>query len=194
MTVWTEPANFDVGELIDHTKMNTYWRDNLKHLREYIPAPFPYTLDPRNHYVSGIASTATRCYYGRVRGVGSVGTIYFNVALASGTISVAVFSNTGAGRAARPNTRLQTSGSVACPAAGSAAVALGGSVTIDPPHGEHWFAFSTSGVMNLFGTGATYRDSNLGAGLGYRENIHPAPATATASPTAIVGVPMLVGG
>ena len=192
MTDWTNPPTQEVGHLTSVADLNTYLRDNLKNIYERITGPFPFNLDPRNFHNVTQTLVATTTYYGRTRGVGAVDSVAFRVQTAAGNVSVALYDNTGSGRSARPNTRLQTSGSVACPAAGSADVALGGTTTITAPC-AHWLALSCSGAPVLLGTGSNPVDSSLGSGLSYREAVHPAPATATATPTAIIAPPMLIG-
>lgn len=189
---WTAPRAYPVALLVDADDLNTYWRDNFNHLRATLSAPAipcTYTLDNWGGNTQTLA--ATTCYYGRVRGGGTVDSVAFHVTTSAGDVSVAVYDNTGAARSARPNSRQQTSGAVACPAAGAADVALGGSVAVTP--GDHWLAISASSTPVLAGGSENPAASNLGAGLAYRETAHPAPASASATPTAIINQPLLIG-
>lgn len=198
MTAWTSPREWNVGESLDtlnyETLWNTHHRDNFNHLREVASGvPCPVTFDLRMLESTTNTLVANACFYGRSRGVGTVDSIAFQVTTSIGNISVAVYSNTGSGRSAAPNSRLQTSGSVACPASGAADVALGGSVSVDAS-GNYWLAISSSGAPVLVGmNGSLAFDSNLAAGLGAREaSAHPAPATASPSASSM-RIPMLVG-
>lgn len=148
----------------------------------------PMTLDPRNNQATLAAfGAANRCQYGRVGTGGTITGIMIDVGTSSGNISVAVYRNTGTGSAARPGTRVATSGAVACPATGNQTVSLGGSVTVQP---GDWFGFSCDNTTATF-----RRQTNTGMNplslLGQEASAHPAPATATAAATGATY--MLVG-
>jgi hypothetical protein len=102
---------------------------------------FPFTIDP----VIGsefVVASANMGRFARVHGNGSVSSLKFRVGTQSGNISVAVYSNSGTGRAALPGTRQRTSGSVACPAAGNASVSVGTALLVTDS--DFWFAISVS--------------------------------------------------
>jgi hypothetical protein len=199
MTDWTEPRDWPVDHLVDATDLNTYLRDNLRHIRETIALPAPATHDPRQ-FIGGAGFNTTGLanltYFGRVRGSGSVNQIVFWVATSAGNVSVAVYDNVlqfaGAdGRWNIPNTRLATSGSVACPAVGQASISLGATIAVES--GQHWFALSQDNVAATFsGSGGWIIGSNMAAGISGTVNGHPAPAGPLA-PLWSFNVPAMTG-
>jgi hypothetical protein len=106
----------------------------------------------------GTANT-TRFY--RVIEGGTISKIRINVVVQSGNIAVAVYSNSGSGLAATPGTRLATSGSVACPAAGINDVSLGSTVTV--AIGD-WLAIGADNTTATFYGSNGGGDGNLSAG------------------------------
>ena len=146
------------------------------------------TIDPR---VGGGAATwpaANRCAFVRLRDGGPINAVGFEVAVSSGNVSVAAYSNTGTGRAAAPGPRLATSGSVACPAAGFATVALGSTISVEA---GDWLALSVDNVTASI-VRNTAGSANLVAGLaGYQASAFPCPTTPTIGGTSII--PVLLG-
>jgi len=122
-----------------------------------LPAPagfgFPFTDYPGNTaaITVGIAGQARyrRCIEG-----GTISKVGFHVAVTSGFVSVAVFRNTGAGRAGKPGALLAASAAVACPGVGYGEVALGATVTVKA---GDWLAISVDNTTATFTgiTGAT---------------------------------------
>lgn len=100
------------------------------------------------------------------------------VGASSGNISVAAYTNSGTGMSAAPTGgRLATSGAIACPAGGNAAVSLGSSIT---PNLGDWVALSADNTTATFqrpdttGSSATL----LLPGWGSRQlSAHPLPST-----------------
>lgn len=135
----------------------------------------PWSFDPAQTHADLTVGAANRGWWYRVRGGATITKIGIHVQTSSGNICVAVYANTGSGRAATPGARLATSGSVACPAAGYAEVALGASV--DVANGNHWLyvgADNTTAQLKA----ATPAPSALLQGLsGYSDSgAFPAPS------------------
>lgn len=188
---YTDPQSWPVALLVDAADMNTYVRDNLNHVRHTAAGQVPATIPVRRFRNSTQTLTATRTYYGRVHGGGSVSVshLHFEVATSAGNVSVATYDTSSTARSAVPNSRQATSGAVACPATGGGSVSLGATVTVVT--GQSWFAISNSGGCVLVGA-QTPTSSNMGLGIAYQQSTHPAPSTA-GTLTAIMGVPLLVG-
>lgn len=138
---------------------------------------FAITIDPAIVGANVGYGAAGRCQFVRLKTGAIISKVGLYVNAASGNISVAAYANTGVGRAAAPGTLLSTSGSVACPAAGYAEVALGSPVRVEP---GDWLALSidnttatVGGVGNLGGL------SNLMAGeIAYQDtSAFPCPTT-----------------
>lgn len=188
---YTDPQEWPVALLADAAAMNEQVRDNLNHVRHTAGGQVPATVPVRRFRSSTQTLTATRTYYGRVHGGGSVSvsSIHFEVSTSTGNVSVATYDTSSTARSAVPNSRQATSGAVACPATGGGSVSLGSTVTVVT--GQSWFALSCSGAPVLVGT-QTPASSNMGSGIAYQQSTHPAPSTA-GTLTAIVGCPLLVG-
>lgn len=138
---------------------------------------FPHNINPS--YLTSNSVVGSNAFYYRSYDGGDISSVGTHVNSSSGNISVAVYTNSGSGRAATPTGgRLATSGAVACPAAGFATVSLGG--TVSPVAGD-WLAISADNATATFrslpdGFGA----SALGQGASFRESgAHPCPATPT---------------
>lgn len=151
----------------------------------------PMTFDPRLNGTSlaGVGA-ANRALFARTANGGTITGITIEVGTSSGNISVAVYRNTGSGSAARPGTRVATSGAVACPATGAQTVALGSTVTVQP---GDWLALSadnnTATFRRLLG-GQTSSTAYLHL-CGLMETAHPAPTSVTLATAASTA--MLVG-
>lgn len=152
-----------------------------------------FNMDPRlmSQAVSTWAGT-NRAKYSRTFGAAAITGIQIVVGTASGNISCATYSNTGAGTSARPNTRRQTSGAVACPASGVATVALGASDTM--AEGD-WFGMSCDNTTATFQRStAASATSILNGWLHSESAAHPCPSPATpAAPAADALTPLQVG-
>lgn len=183
MTNWTTIATLSDGGVITAAALNAQLRDNLLHLHERADGHlgFPVAGAPRSDIDTASAfGVANICLFGRVTGSGSVSSIGIGVGTSSGNISVAVY-DTGSD-SSLPGDRTQTSGAVACPASGYAAVALGASVTADA---GDWFAISSdSSTASFYRFLASATDSNtVTPGVGaMQSSAHPAPASASAAP------------
>ena len=101
--------------------------------------------------------------------------ITIQVGTASGNVCVGAYQGNGsAGTASKPATLYQSSGSVACPAAGAATIALGGSCT---PNLTDWLALSGDNVTATFELAAGV-GTVLANGFGYAQGTaFPLPST-----------------
>lgn len=104
----------------------------------------PLANDPTVRAVN----TVSEAVYVRLVGAGTFANVAIRVGTASGNICAGVYLDTIVGGVHQPGARVATTGSVACPASGSATIALDGSVTVT--HGSHWFAFSADNVTATF--------------------------------------------
>lgn len=157
----------------------------------------PMTFHPHEFGGATVIGAINRAHYLRVRGGCQPGTpitkLAINVGVQSGNISVAVLRGT-AGRNP-PTTRIATSGSVACPAAGYAEIALDVPVMVDGR--TDWFALACDNNTATFGrVSAPGSSNNFGAGLAYlQDGLFPVPAAPTGLTASwrasfiIVGVP-----
>jgi hypothetical protein len=150
-------------------------------LRDFLLAGpgLPYTHDPAMQDSTALTLGASNnAHYQRVNGAGLVGKIRLYVIVSSGNISVAVYSpSTGLGASSAPLTRVATSGTVACPAAGAREIALDVSVFVDS---TYWFAISADNNTASFVRAYTQNNNALSAGLaGYQATAHPLPSTPT---------------
>jgi hypothetical protein len=155
-----------------------------------IPYTFPAFSGGTSASTLGLAN---RGVYQRLLAVpaGGVTLTGFVVAIgtSSGNICVATYAGTGTGTGSRPGARTATTGSIACPAAGSSFVAL--PVTVAPGDWVLLSADNNTATFTRFGSNA---DNILLTGLCHREDVaFPGPANATpaaawGSPYALVGV------
>ena len=121
---------------------------------------------------------ANRGVYMRCDTGGTITSIAIDVGTQSGNICVAVFANSGVGRAAVPAARKATSGAVACPAPGYAEVSLGGSVVVDP--GDWLFLSVDNTTATIYAMSSLSHTNAIVAGFSYyQDTAHPAPASAT---------------
>lgn len=145
------------------------------------PFGFPYTIDPGDLRFLATSTDvlavqgANAAHYLRVIGGGSVSKIGLLVNTQSGNICASVHSNSGTGRLAVPGTRVATTGSIACPAAGYRELDLGGSVTVSP---GDWIGLGADNTTAKFGTMlGSAGDSNIGLGRQFRQaSAFPAPS------------------
>jgi hypothetical protein len=151
----------------------------------------PYTFNPfaLNGYTPVVA--ANDAFYFRVAGSGPISKIATMVSVQSGNISVAVLR--GLPGVNPPTTRLATSGTVACPAAGYAEISLGATVVVDER--TDWFAISCDNTTATFvRSGIAGVESAIGAGFGYRATTqHPIPAAPTGLLASVRTAYVLVG-
>jgi hypothetical protein len=193
--VWRDPHDWAVDEIVTVAHMNMV-RDALDYLSLHaslIAFDMPHTVDPRYAQALANVGTANDCHYNRVYHGGEIDTLRISVGVSNGNVSLAVYDQTGTGVTAAPSTRLQTSGSVACPAAGLADVALGGAVTVG--HSTHWFALSNSGTTATFRSAAAIPAGWHNGLNGAEAAAHPAPASASPSASRasqlfiVIGIP-----
>ena len=132
-----------------------------------------------------------RAKYSRVYGAATITGVQIVVGTASGNISIATYSSTGSGTAARPQTRQQTSGAIACPASGVATVTLTSNAVAE----GDWFGMSCDNTTATFQrTTAVSVTAILNGFLHSEAAAHPLPATATpAAPAADALMPLMVG-
>lgn len=141
---------------------------------------FPFTVDPGAvRYQDNMAVQAVNTgHFARVRDAGRISKIGVGIATQGGNISVAVYRNSGTGRNSAPGTRLATSGSIVCPAAGWVEIALDKALWV---HRGDWLAISADNTTATFRTLlAIGADSDMGKGRQCRQaTAHPLPATAS---------------
>jgi hypothetical protein len=118
------------------------------------------------------------CYMKLISGGYAISNLNIFVGASSGNISVAAYTNSGTGMSAAPTGgRLATSGAIACPAGGSAAVSLGSTVT---PNLGDWVALSADNTTATFTRvqNSATTGSLLLPGFGSRQaSAHPLPST-----------------
>lgn len=150
----------------------------------------PMAGDPLLMNAQANVGTANRMHLQRVVGGGTITKLRIYVAAQSGNIVAAIYRNTGSGLAAAPGALVVSSGTIACPVAGKADIALGASYAITS--GDFWFglaADNTTAQFGMFGTNGWLTDGRYG----YIDTAIPAPATAGAltagnRPLVLVGV------
>lgn len=136
---------------------------------------------------------ANRATYTRFIAAGYATTTFAGrVVTSSGNISGGTYGSTGSARTRAPNTRSQTSGTLACPASGDASFPLGGSVT---PALTDFVGFSCDNATAVFivlsNAGINVTASGV---VHYQETAHPLPSTATpVAQPAIVRAPWMGG-
>lgn len=150
-----------------------------------------FTLDPMEANASMVIGTANRAVYARCLNGAVITKVRVNVIVSAGNISVAMYRNTGVGPSATMGTRIATSGSVVCPAAGVADIALGATVTVLP---GDWLAVSVSdATAALAAQGTSALATTRAAGrMYYQDTAHPLPATPVPN-AGIVGPILLMG-
>jgi hypothetical protein len=176
----TTYANSSAAQIIESTGISLPAGQTVKVGGVNLGGPygFTYTVDP-SYVRSGdslAVAGASQGIYLRVPFGASITKVGLQVAVSSGNVSVAAYSNTGTGRASQPGTRLATSGAVACPGVGYAEISLGGTAVLNP---GDWLAISidntTAKIQSLL---AAATPSNLGQGRQYAQTgAHPLPAT-----------------
>lgn len=120
------------------------------------------------------SANSTRFY--RVVEGGTISKIRLSIGVSSGNICVAAYSNTLTGLAAKPGTRLATSGSVASPGTGIQDIALGASVVLAV---GDWLAVGADNTTVTFNGFSGLADSTLSEGVSGVEVVFPASATPT---------------
>jgi len=158
-----------------------YWCECDRNSVVETPWGFPYTVRPDT--ANGTTNVtvpdgANRCVYHRVTDGGAVTLVWLWVGVSSGNISVAFYRNSGAGRAAVPGALIVSSGSVACPTAGYAEIALsGGPYAITP---GDWIALAADNVTAAFRTAPATAESGSALTKGatlYQASGFPCPTT-----------------
>lgn len=147
----------------------------------------PMTLSPFTAGTSVSALPANRAYYARTVNGGTISGLQVDIGVSSGNACVGVYRSSGTGIAARPGTRIATSGSVPCPAVGVQTIALTASVAVLP---GDWLALvfdnGTATVRRILNAA-----TNSAALAGQQDAAFPLPATAAAVGSG--NVVMLVG-
>lgn len=105
---------------------------------------------------------------------GSMSKVRITVQVASGNICVALHANTGSGLSAAPGTVKASSGSVACPAAGSQDIALGSTVVAVP---GDWISIGADNTTATFNGVSGATDGTSSGGLAGVAAIFPATGT-----------------
>lgn len=87
----------------------------------------------------------------------AIARLHFEVTNQAGNIELAIYTNAGEGRSARPSAKVATTGVVACPGVGMQSLALDKAVSLDGA--RHWiglwFSDSTSALLGVAGTEST---------------------------------------
>lgn len=137
--------------------------------------------------------TANRAYFWRLIGAATITKIGVRVGVSSGNISLAVYRNTGVGRAAAPGTQLATTGAIACPPAGvDTNVPLGSTVVLQP---GDWVGMSCDNTTaSFYGQSVGILVSSAYAGRGgYQSAAHPCPSSPVLTSAGYPGAVLLVG-
>jgi hypothetical protein len=142
---------------------------------------FPITLDPKLATVNTALAVANRAQAFRVRDGGTITKVGVSVTTQSGNICLGVYRNTGMGRNARPGTRIATTGSVACPAAGDAEITLGGASYVVYP--GDWLVIAADNA-----TAAFRCENSSAANSGFAHGVQEHMDTAFPLPTTFVPV------
>ena len=132
---------------------------------------------PRSTASTRSVSSANNAWYMRVFDSGTISKVALDPTTSNGNISIAAYTNSGAGDAATPTGgRLVTTGAIACPSTGYVEVSLGASVDVE--EGD-WFGLSADGTTAAFRSDSSSASaSNLGKGIyGQQSTAHPCPAT-----------------
>jgi hypothetical protein len=134
----------------------------------------PYTVKPGSLLGYTGVAVANDAYYLRVTGTGRVSKVALFVSVSSGNISVGAYRGRPGITVPAAGSLLATSGSVACPVAGYAEVALGSTITL--VDGD-WLAFSCDNTTATFARASNPGiESVFGAGFIARgTSQHPLP-------------------
>jgi len=150
-----------------------------------------------NNSLGDGASSAT---YLKLRSGGyAISNLAINVAASSGNISLAVYTDSGAGASAKPTGgQLAATGAIACPAVGYSVISLGSAIT--PQLGD-WAALSCDNTAATFSCLATGSNTTFSAGIAWVQGAHAdagcsanatVTVTDTAAATANVGLGIMV--
>jgi hypothetical protein len=117
---------------------------------------------------SANVASANSAWYTRCVSAGyAMSNITVQVNVSSGNVCVAAYQASGSGASAVPAAQYQTSGSVACPASGSATIALGGSCT--PKLADFLALAADNTTATFFEVGGFPASSSLAAGFNYTQ-------------------------
>ena len=192
-------ASWPMGTLVKHTTDGSMWR-RLAAAWEPValamanPTP-PATVNPNFGATTTAFANGTRWYrLPNDSGFGFISKIALEIVTSSGNIGVAVYANTGTGRAAKPTgIPLATSGMVACPAAGYAELTLGATVFVKP---GDWFAYSPdNATVTVRAFSAAPTVTALANGFQWAESGSnlPSPIVPAALASMIGRMPVLIG-
>jgi hypothetical protein len=153
---------------------------------------FPFTIDPR---LGGGFSTVTanNVYYFRAQGAGTIGGlgVHIGTADAANSVNLGVYTNTGAGRSAKPGS-LISSCTIASATAGFQSANFASGITFQ--HGQ-WIALSTASATVTFLRNAGNTGTALTAGLAwFQTGGGPTlPATPSVTLNNYMMTPIIVG-
>ncbi len=192
---------------VDRISIGSYADNNPSAISKYQVIGTPTRIQIPGYDLLGFPSTqwpliftgyqslaiANLAVYNRLVTGGVCSNIIIKVGVSAGNISVAAYNNGGEGRVNSPATRLATSGSIACPAAGDATISLG--ATIYPNIGD-WFGLSASSVTATFAAGGSgVALSLLGYGTQwYQTAAHPLPVGPPVVTDGSIGASILMVG
>jgi len=135
---WTAPQIWSGGNIPTAAILNAQWSANLLHLFDRLGTfGLIYNIDPRSSTGNNAIGSNGMAEYSRVYGEGDITKIRMRVMTASGSVNAAVYRNEGTGAEAVPREIVGNSGSIACPAAGTADISLDRTVTIE--FASNWF-------------------------------------------------------
>ncbi len=140
---------------------------------------FASTVDPHAAATASSNPGTNAAQYAMFTGFGvTTSSLRIAIGTSSGNISVGVYASTGSGTARVPSTQRATTGAIACPASGTATVALGASITINQ---HDYAAYSVDNATATFGRSAPI-SAGVSAGVAASQgSAHPLPSTATPS-------------
>jgi hypothetical protein len=143
---------------------------------------FPYTVDPRVIQATNLTFSANNIYYFRVQGQAEINGIGYHVGTAdsANTITFGVYSNSGTGRSAVPNTLKASVTTGVQSGTGFKTATFGAPVVVN--HGD-WFALSTASTTVALARTEGTLTSNIALGLSMFQSGGGTtmPATVTAS-------------
>lgn len=143
------------------------------------PFGFPATADPilASNYTT--VASSNRTWFLRATGSGSVSRLRINVGVQSGNICASVYTSSGVGTAALPLTRVATTGSIACPAAGNADLTL--DTTVAVTSGDFWFSLCADNTTATFAQVGSTGSLIPQGRVAFQDSTLTGPATAAAT-------------
>jgi hypothetical protein len=119
--------------------------------------------------------TTNRAGFAKFISGGLINFLRYNVFTQSGNICFAIYDNLGDGDAARPNNRLWTSGSFACPTATFQSLAVSPGIVVRAR--QHWLGFAAdNATVSMYQMNTAQQNIPAVAGWGhYKDTAFPLP-------------------